>query len=88
MHPHRRKLLQQAFRKRRPGGCLSRSRFDGERWKWLETIAPLIGSAGWLGHHAITLLRSPFCPSMFQIALVVRDKPLINLMSQSSGRLV
>ena len=44
------------------------------RWKRSDTITPLIGSAGWLGHQPITMLRRPFWLRMFQTALVLRER--------------
>jgi hypothetical protein len=37
-----------------------------------ETMTPLMGSTGWLGHQPMTLERRPCWLRMFQIALVLR----------------
>jgi hypothetical protein len=37
-------------------------------------MTPLIGSAGWLGHHPVTMLRSPFWLRMFHSALHFRER--------------
>ena len=46
-------------------------------WKWLDTIAPRIGSAGELGHQPTTSEVWPVWLRMFQTAFVLRERIVI-----------
>jgi hypothetical protein len=49
---------------------------SGTCWKWFDTVAPGIGSAGYEGHQPTTTERFPSCARMFHNALVLRDSRL------------
>ena len=48
-------------------------------------MTPLMGSAGWLGHHPMTMLRNPFWLKMFHTALAVRERFVTGRMPRPSG---
>ncbi len=57
-----------------PGWASLRSSGRWARWYWSETITPSIGSAGWLGHQPMTMLRRSFWLRMFHSAFDVRER--------------
>src|SRR5271169_6261310 len=48
-------------------------------------MTPWMGSAGWLGHQPITVLRRPFWLRIFQTALAVRERLVMGRTPQPSG---